>query len=587
MNADMRDDARAARILCLAGLCAALAAQAACWLRWLPGSDGLLGHDWSYFLPRLLAGEYHAAVSGVFDTPWHTPAFGAGLPLAAHPASAWHSLPQWLSFAFGPLFAAQGTLLACTAAAYLGMWLLARDVLRVGAQAACAAAFVVALEAFLPSRMVVGHLGFHSGALAPLLAWLLLHPGRRHAVCTLAAAAVASYVVCSGNVYGAPAVLLFVLGAAAVAVWRGAGWRPFVARAAAAAVLAGLVCAEKLAFASGFMANAPRDHYGLPLCGSFLEACALLVRVLAVGPDDGLVAAWVHGGPKLATHEWEFLAGPVALAAALWALVRSRAPRCGLTAAVVAGAVFAGVVLLPLVATTESELVRQASLTRGASTLFRTWSLYAPLVAIGAALAVDGWSRSSARVRRFAWLVVVAAALACAWRASSTPHGGPYDPRAVLAAHEALAEAPPPAVAQVAWMVDAAGKPGLPVGRDDGLVQGVSQLLPYEPVFGYRLERYPLHGLAPGPALEAEGGLLRLRDPSSWIDPAAAGRAPGGRLRADELELARRFAAYEAVEWPRGRLLERALLVARVGWALVALLAAACVVEALRARSSD
>lgn len=586
MNGERRDGAARARLLCFAGLCIVVAVQAACWLRWLPGPDGRLGHDWSYFLPRLLAGEYHAAVSGVLDTPWHTPAFGAGLPLAAHPASVWHSLPQWLSFACGPLAAAQATLLACTAAAYLGMWLLARDVLRTGAGAACAAAFVVALEAFLPSRMVVGHLGFHSGALAPLLAWLLLHPGRRHAACVLGAAALAAYVVFSGNVYGAPAMLLFVLGAAAVAVWRGADWKPFAVRAAAAGTLAGLVCAEKLAYAAGFVAHAPRDHYGLPLCGSFLEACALLLRVLALGPDEELVAGWVHGGAKLARHEWEFLVGPLALAAALWALARARAPRCGLVPAVAAALVFFGVLLLPLLATTESEALRQASLTRGASTLFRTWSLYAPLLAVGAALAVDVPGRRGAPLLRHAWLLLAVAAMGCAWRASSSPHDGLYDPRRILAAHEALAAAAPPPVSQVAWMADAAGKPGLPIGRDDGLVQGVSQLLPYEPLFGYRLERYPLHGLAPGPALEAEGGLLRLRDPSAWIDPETSGRAAGGRLRADELELARRFAAYEAVEWRSGPALQRALLAARTGWVLAALLLAACLLEARRARSS-
>lgn len=580
-----REPARA-RLRLAAGLCIVLAVQALCWLRWLPGPDGRLGHDWSYFLPRLLAGEYHAAVSGVLDTPWYTPAFGAGLPLAAHPASVWHSLPQWLSFAVGPLAAAQATLLVCTAAACLGMWLFARDVLRTGERAAFAAAMVVALDSFLPSRMVVGHLGFHSGALAPLLAWLLLHPSRRHAACVLGAAAAAACIVMSGNVYGAPSVLLFVLGAAAVAVWRGACWRVFCLRAACAAMLAGLLCSEKLAFAAAFMEHAPRDHYGLPLCGSFVEAATLLARVLVLGPDDALVAATVHGGGKLATHEWEFVVGPVAVAAALCALARTRAPRCARLPAVVSALVLAAVLLLPLVVVVDSQWIRQAALTRGASTLFRAWAVYAPLVAVGAALAIEQLSHARLRAVRSAWIVVAVAAVVCAWRASSSPHDGLYDPARIVAAHEALGEAPPPPIVQVAWMVDAAGKPGLPIGRDDGLAQGVSQLLPYEPLFGYRLERYPLLGLAPGPALEAQDGLLRLRDPSSWIAPDAAGRAVGGRLRADEIDTARRFASYAAVEWPRGPRLEAALWIARIGWGLFALLAFACVLEARRSRRS-
>jgi hypothetical protein len=121
-------------------------------------------------------------------------------------------------------------------------------------------------------------------------------------------------------------------------------------------------------------------------------------------------------------------------------------------------------------------------------------------------------------------------------------------------------------------MSDAQGRPGLPIGRDDGLAQGVSQLLPYEPLFGYRLERYPLHGLTPGPALEAQAELLRLRDPLSWVEPESSGRAVGGRWTVAERSRAQSFAEYQSISWPRSSAWTQALWCARVGWLLVALL---------------
>jgi len=567
------------RAWCLGGLVVALIATAACWLRHLPGPGGLLGHDWSYFLPRLLAGEYHASVSGLLDTPWFTPAFGAGLPLAAHPASAWHALPQALSIPLGPLAAAQATLLCAVAIAYLGAWLCARDVLGLGPRAALVAGLACALDAFLPSRMVVGHLGFHTQALAPLLAWMLLHPGRRHAACVLGAALAAAAIVFGGNVYGAPAIALVVAGIAAMAAWRGADWRVFLLRSAGALCLALCLCAEKLHLAAAFVEHAPRDQYGLPPCGDIVQSTLLLLRVLAIGPDMDLVASWVSGGPKLARHEWEFALGPAVVLGALLGLARVRRPAASPAVAACAAACLALALIAPLALTTESAWLRQGSLTKDASTLFRAWAAYGPLCALGCAACVD---RMEATRPRAAWMVVALATVGWAWWSSSGPRELDYDPTRVLAAHARLADEPAPRIARVDWLVDAQGRPGLPLGRDDALAQGVSQLLPYEPLFGYRLERYPLHGLAPGFALETEGGVLRLRDPSSWIDPELSGRPAGGRLRADEVAQADRFANWEPVDWPRSDAWRRAEWIARAGWICALALAVVALAGARR-----
>lgn len=575
--------ASAPRRWCVGGLVVALLATAAFWLRHLPGQGGGLGHDWSYFLPRLLAGEHHARVSGLLDTPWFTPAFGAGLPLAAHPASVWHSLPQALSIPFGPLVAAQATLLCAAAVAYIGAWLCARDVLGLGPRAALVAGLACALDSFLPARMAIGHLGFHTQALAPLLAWLLLHPGRNHAACASGAALVAAAIVFGGNVYGAPAVALVVLAVAGMAAWRGGNWRVFALRSLAAIALALGLCAEKLHLAAAFVEHAPRDQYGLPLCAGLVEATLLCLRVLALGPDMDLVANWVSGGPKLARHEWEFALGPAIVAGAVLALARARRPAASRGVAVVAAVALGAALLAPLVLVSEAAWLRQADWTKDASTLFRTWAAYGPVCALGCAVAVD---RARSPRLRHAWAFVAAATLGWAAWSSSGARDAAYDPTRILEAHARLAAAPPPPIAQVAWLVDADGKPGLPLGRDDALAQGVSQLLPYEPLFGYRLERYPLRGLAPGPALEEERGLLRLREPSSWIDPATSGRPPGGRFRASERDAAERFAAWETVDWPRSDAWRRAEWIARVAWTCVLLAVIAAIAHGLRAVQS-
>src|SRR6266536_3780640 len=58
--------------------------------RLLPTADGMLGHDYSYFLPYLLSGVQWIYQNGWFAIPYFTPDYCGGIPWLANPQSVFY-----------------------------------------------------------------------------------------------------------------------------------------------------------------------------------------------------------------------------------------------------------------------------------------------------------------------------------------------------------------------------------------------------------------------------------------------------------------------------------------------------------------
>lgn len=72
---------------------------------------------------------------------------------------------------------------------------------------------------------------------------------------------------------------------------------------------------------------------------------------------------------------------------------------------------------------------------------------------------------------------------------------------------------------------------------DHQLIEGKSNALCYEPLFGYRLEQYQLRGLRIG-AIDAVGadGNLNLKNPACYVYPQANQCMPGEHFKVEERE---------------------------------------------------
>lgn len=536
-------------------------------LRWLPGPDGLMGHDWSYVLPRLLAGSYWIEQNGALDLPWFTPAFQGGTPFFAHPANAYASVLQVLHQFFGPVAAAQATLVGGAALGYVGTWLLARRALRASNAASILAATIFAWNGFHATRMLVGHAGFHASMLVPLAAfWILrpVDPERRTSELARDAALaslVIAYMLLSGNVYGLPPALLAIAALAGLHALRGGALRDAAIRGGIALAAAVAICAAKLWAGLAFLANAPRTGYPLPGFDGIGAAVVGVVRCVFLGvPEDGSDAGVVNTRYALDRHEFDFGVTWIPLVLfALWCLhdaaswrERARALRSRPITFVACLVVLAIPIAVNVYGAQWNAFLKSLPVLSSSSNLMRWLWTYVPLAAIAAAIALDGIRASERRRTRLAAVACAAVVVVSALADTGARIERVYDPARIESAALALRRGADFVAIQrngVVW--NERGEPTRPVGRDDLIVDGTSQLLAYEPLFGYDLEWFPMGSLHPGDPFESRGDELNFKDPASFVFPAQNGGAVGAQFRVADRERLGEFLAYRPLSWNR------------------------------------
>lgn len=91
----------------------------------------LVGHDYRYFLPRLVDSFIHYQQNG-FSVQWFTPSFGGGLPAFPHPQHLQFSLNQLLTFLVNPWLATLITISIFTVVGYVCVYRLFVDELELG-----------------------------------------------------------------------------------------------------------------------------------------------------------------------------------------------------------------------------------------------------------------------------------------------------------------------------------------------------------------------------------------------------------------------------------------------------------------------
>jgi hypothetical protein len=532
------------------------------WGRFLPTPTGRMGHDYTYYLPLLLNGLYWFQANGPFAIPWFTPAFCGGLPMYPNPESIYYSLPQLLTLFVDPVTAIQGTFILFAIIGFVGAYLLSR---RSFALAPPASLFVAAVWLFngaYGARMVIGHMPWHSMALTPLIAYFLLRPapidgGRMHwLVGAVVAGFLTSYMFQSGDIHGIVPMAIAVLVIGLVHALRGGRAIRFISGFIAAVSIAGITSAAKLTSAIAFLASSPREGYPLPGFTSLTDLSAIALGSLFVAPMHELAQkAVVNSKWILDRHEFEFsvtfaplLAIAASAAVILWSW-RCKVPAVNRPHLVILAAILlllAVPVAVNLYTPEWNAVLKRIPIIKNSSNLTRWFLAYVPAVALAAGLAIEHLSRGNRRVAAGAAATGIALVVMINLGTDFNYYRAlQYDPRTVVAAHRQAKEtgnAPPISLISVPF--DHRGMIAMPVGRNDGITEGKSQLLCYAAIFGYRLEWLPWRNLRPGPTFERHDGWLNLFDPACFVYPESNACRPGDRFPVGRSKDALAFATY-------------------------------------------
>lgn len=271
----------------LLGSCAFLALVAASLSLSLGYDPRRLGHDFSYYLPRLLD-TYAFMQLNPGNIHWWTPTFAGGTTVFPHPQSMQFSLTQFLLFFSGPLSALRISMATHITLGGIFCFLLLRRCFHLSATSSFAGASLFSLNAFYINHYLVGHLGFQAFPLVSLLAFLMFKEGR---VSTRTAAF--SFVLASGVYSGGDFILLAWIGtlpfAWAIYLWR---FPERKTKQAAGTLLLGgiggaMISAPKLYATYSLMQSFPRLQISEPMSEG-LSSLQLILSQLFLFPLKSL-----------------------------------------------------------------------------------------------------------------------------------------------------------------------------------------------------------------------------------------------------------------------------------------------------------
>ena len=523
----------------------------------------LVGHDYRYFVPRLLDTDLHLRITGL-TVQWYTPTFGGGLPAFPNPQHLQYSLPQALTFVVDPF---QAIILSVAVYAGIGAFAMHRVLSRTLGFGALASALGVLFwlgNGFLIERMIVGHVGFQ---VFPLGAVLLdaVTDRRRGAIANgcIAALAVAAMLYQAGFFTLVLLALSLLLTLLVIELLRRGQVAParLAGVLAIGAPLAALMCAPKIVATFALMSQFPRiaaDVFEIGPLQALAGVAAQLIGPMTVMPAlllTGLDPTYISTallrltGASARVGIWEVDSGlsPVLLVflasgviGAARHVLRHGIPALDRrTKLIVAGlAVTTWMAIeMTLARGLFYPLLRQLPVLSSLHVNHRYAAAFImPLVILGA-LVIDRWSATAARSRQ---RVAVAVALAAPFMYLAFPAN----------VHQRTFDMTQP---RADWSRIRSGE-RFPVTRiervedHDALARHASSALPYEPLFGYALETFQPQ-FQVGEVHQVAGGAFNMTNPAGLVFPELNGLQPFDRITAADAQSLDAFIARRQPVW--------------------------------------
>jgi hypothetical protein len=560
------------RVSILCAFCVALGAYSWMYLDWLPNGYGQIGYDYAYFLPQLLDGWYWASTNGVLSVPWFTPSFCGGIPAFANPQNVYFSAPQLLTLLLDPLAALQVNFILFGGIAFWGMYLCCHAAFDCSRPASILAATIFLFNGFFVSRYLMGHLTFHVFALLPWVAYFALRtlaeiqPCRRLQYWTDCSAIglLVAYMIFSGAAIIIPLMLLSLISLELIRDIQAPGYDTPIGRLFAGVALGVVLAAPKIVAGVSVAEWLPRDHYplaGLSNLGDLLTTIfASLFLTDGFGASRGGFTNDVH---PLGPHEFRY--GMTLVPAILFAFV---AVRVILERGVRVWRIIPSRGLWPLIALLIALLVpaalnyfapewhaflKRTPFIRNSTTLLRWFAVYILPVCLLTALAMDYLGKRPGGRLTVAALAFLAVIMLKGVEDSEFTklHDQAYDPSPVTTAYRAHYDGTSvPNISEIRKDPrNAEGQRNL--AANNALIKGKSQLSCYEPMFGFRLEKFPHRTLHTGSVYEAKDGLLNIKNPACYAFPEANSCRPGDHFKVSERRSAELFAARKPYPFSR------------------------------------
>jgi len=536
--------------------------------RYFPNSHGRIGHDYSLFLPRLLDGYIWAKNNSIFSIPWFTPSFCGGEPAYPDPQNIYFTLPQLLTAFFNPLQSVYLTVVLMSIAGYIGSYFTLRSVFRCTTSAATLGATLFLFNGFFIYRMIVGHLAFHAFMLFPWVVYFAFREeSQEHTsnnlissfvIRVILTALLASYWIFSGMVNLLVPIAISGLIILLAKLYNRNLAPGFLKILLASFFLFLLVVTGKLSAELYYLKQFGRTEYLLPGTDTILASLWMSFRALFF-PATGIQPHYFFVNQQwyLGRHEFEYGLTFVPLLVLSLYLLKSRnelgeklrSSMISRTQVLYLASIFV-LLFIPVALNYYqqywNEFLKTVPIIKNSSTLTRFITIYIlPFTIITAVM----WDKAfSAGIRKtVSTFVLISIVIGINAMSDRTYYDNQqYIPKGIDVAYQQIKKTGK--IPQIRYIGDIENSSlyfsDAQLGAD--FTFGLSRLKCYEPMFGYRLEKFPIKTLHPGRITDVTGDELNLKNPSCYVFPKANDCSPGDQFRISQKDEANRFANYKS-----------------------------------------
>jgi hypothetical protein len=527
----------------------------------------LVGSDYAYFTSHLLDAHLHFKLNG-FSIQWFTPTFGGGLPAYPNPQDVQFTLPQLYMLFLNPWWATLAASVTYIIAGLAAAYYFFIRILGFTPFSGVLGAILFNVNGFVFARVVTGHLGYHAFPLLTVLLVAVLHPYWPAIIKGATAAVVFALLFHSGGffvvlMYGLTlwiAVPILLLIRPDIMPFRKllptSGWAVF---------LTVLLVGSKLYAVISFMHWFPRiekDHFDTSMFAGFISIIVQLFGTTTIFPIFNAVGFGLTGyigysrylsGTNYGLWEFDTSLSPilVPLFGAGVFLLRSQLSeirknfdwrKAGLVAIAISGVWL----------TTEFRLIeglfypqlRNLPILQSLHVNLRFAAVYIfPLAVIGAWV-FEIAQREFTEIKKS--IVFIVLALISVLSFANYFLIGPewfylhYDIRNAIALYDGIEQGNTYPIEEVADTDDSMST--LP------LLANTTDLNPYEPIFGYRLEDYRVN-LHPGSVWDESDGYFNMTNPASLIYPAENNSYNFERIKISDRQRMDDFVNHRQPKW--------------------------------------
>jgi hypothetical protein len=521
-----------------------------------------VGHDYAYFIPRLIDTNLHILVNG-FTIQWYTPSFGGGLPGFPNPQHMQYSIVQLLSLFLNPWMAVLTSTTVISAIGYYFFYKFLNQNLELNWMASTLGAMFFIGNGFYIEHLIAGHLGYQLFPLVGIILYVLTDRGERYLFTSTVIAVIMSMMIHQAGFY---LIVILILSIAMmlcllsvykppVVNLRKLGWV-----AVLSSILTLAMTASKVYAAMAFMRHFPRevfDNYNTGIIQGIVGMIMQLFGVMSVVPvlnltqnNPGIVTGILSDltGAEYGIWETDIGLSPVlifflfvGIANTILSIRRKDVAKLGRSQ-------LFGVALLALAIwiTVEFTLAKgpiysftkELPILRSLHVNVRFAAAFiCPLTIVGAFQMHHFFLRDSKPIYFMLAVLVTLLSLFSYFSLSAAIHIREYDVEIANRDHTDIQNGTRLPVESIAE---------IDVWR--GFSADASSIKPYEPIFGYKLEKFAPQ-IHLGKILEADDGYFNMTNPASLVFPELNDLQPFERFKVSEQDQLETFLERRQPDW--------------------------------------